>query len=86
MKSTKGVSLLSWASGNGLTAVVRLLLQKGADLNTQDQLQQTPLIWAALSGYTAIAKLLLERNGKLEVKGKARYRLLGNAVAKHIFS
>ena len=40
----QGTTLLSWAAGSGLTAVVRLLLQKGANLNARDGLKQTPLM------------------------------------------
>jgi ankyrin repeat protein len=42
--------------------VVKLLLEKGADLETKDKTYcQTPLSWAAGNGHKAVVKLLLKR-------------------------
>jgi ankyrin repeat protein len=43
---------------DGQVAVVRLLLEKGADVNAGDV---TALHWAAFRGYTASIKLLLDQ-------------------------
>jgi ankyrin repeat protein len=40
--------------------VVKLLLKKGAELETEDGYGQTPLAWAAENGHKAVVKLLLE--------------------------
>ncbi|PMD56795.1 ankyrin, partial [Hyaloscypha bicolor E] len=52
---------LYWASGNGHIDVVKLLLEKGADVNAAEQDGQTPLRWASESGHVNIVKLLLEK-------------------------
>ena len=41
--------------------MVTLLLDKGADLESQDKKDWTPLRWAAREGHEAVVKLLLER-------------------------
>ncbi len=37
---------------------MKLLLEKGADLETKDNSGQTLLLWAALNGHEAVVKLL----------------------------
>jgi hypothetical protein len=51
-------------------AVVKLLLEKGAELETEDNIGQTPLSWAATEGREAVVKLLLEKGAELETKDK----------------
>jgi ankyrin repeat protein len=43
---------------------VRLLLEKGARLKTQDDSGRTPLSWAAARGHEVVVKLLLEKGTK----------------------
>jgi ankyrin repeat protein len=38
---------------------VKLLLEKGAELETKDYHGQTPLWWAAKNGHEAVVKLLV---------------------------
>ncbi|KAI1205011.1 uncharacterized protein F4807DRAFT_444749 [Annulohypoxylon truncatum] len=59
---------LSWAAANGHEAVVKLLLEKGADIEFKDCLGQTPLSWAAEKGREAVVKLLLEKGADIESK------------------
>jgi ankyrin repeat protein len=47
---------------------VKLLLEKGAELETKDKDGRTPLSWAVRNGYGAVVKLLLEKGTKLETK------------------
>jgi ankyrin repeat protein len=48
---------------------VKLLLEKGAELESKDNYYgQTPLSWATGSGHEAVVKLLLEKGAKLESK------------------
>ncbi|PQE24784.1 ankyrin repeat and SAM domain containing 6 protein [Rutstroemia sp. NJR-2017a BVV2] len=57
-----------WALQEGHEAIVKLLLEKGAELETKSTSGQTPLSWAAGNGNEAIVKLLLEKGAELEAK------------------
>ena len=66
-KNNYGRTPLSYAVENGHEAVVKLLLEKGADLESQDQYDgRTLLLWAAKNGHEAVVKLLLEKGAELE--------------------
>ncbi|KAK5053134.1 hypothetical protein LTR84_002108 [Exophiala bonariae] len=54
-------TMLSWAVTNGSEVVVKLLLAKGADLESKDEDGGKPLYWAAANGHAGVAKLLLEK-------------------------
>jgi ankyrin repeat protein len=52
-----------------LEAVVELLLENGAELETKDEVYgQTPLSCAARYGHEAVVELLLENSAELETK------------------
>jgi ankyrin repeat protein len=44
--------------------VVKLLLEKGAELESESGNGQTPLSWAAENGHKAVMKLLLEKGAR----------------------
>jgi ankyrin repeat protein len=55
----------------GYKAVVKLLVEKGADLESKDpEYGRTLLSWAAEIGHEAVVKLLLEKGTELESKDK----------------
>jgi ankyrin repeat protein len=69
LEDSGGRTLLSWAAGKGHEAVVKLLLDNGADLETKDTTYgQTPLWWATEMGYEPVVKLLLDKGAELETK------------------
>ena len=80
-----------WAAEEGYEAVVKLLLEKGAELEAKDEMDgQTPLSWAAanglsraaVNGHEVVVKLLLEKGAELETKDDHRRTPLSWAAAK----
>jgi ankyrin repeat protein len=48
--------------------VTKLLLEKGAYVNSEDNNDLTPLLWAARGGYDAVVKQLLDKDAALDSK------------------
>lgn len=62
---------LSWAAERRHEAVVKLVLEKGAELKTRDKIHdRTPLLWAAVFGHVAVVELLLEKAAEIETRDK----------------
>lgn len=72
-------------------AIVRILVDKGANVHLMNSLGVTPLHCAAGNGYTEMVKILLENGAEIDAKdsrgctplfwaaeGSSRYRYLGN--------
>jgi hypothetical protein len=68
---SKNQSSLPRAAANGHEAVVKLLLEKGAELEAKGDSGRTPLSWATENGHEAVVKLLLEKGAELEAKGES---------------
>lgn len=60
-ENEKGQTPLFCAAYYGHTAVIKVLLERGADPNCRDRMNQTPLLYAAEQNDVAMAKALLER-------------------------
>lgn len=71
-----GRTPLSWAAQSGHDAVVKLLLDKGTELETKDSYDQTPLSWAAQSGHDAVVKLLLDKGANISMENKSDWTAL----------
>ena len=56
-----GESLIHLATKNGQLYMVELLLKRGAEVNIQDESENTPLHYAAANGKKDLVKLLLEQ-------------------------
>ncbi|KAL7755373.1 hypothetical protein ACKLNR_014471 [Fusarium oxysporum f. sp. zingiberi] len=56
------------ASYYGHHEIVKLLLEKGANVEVNDNRGCTPLLWAAAEGHEAVVKLLLEKGANVEAK------------------
>ncbi|UKZ55877.1 hypothetical protein TrVGV298_009701 [Trichoderma virens] len=66
-----GLSGLLYAVWNGHEAVVKQLLDNGADLECKDkEYGRTLLSWAAQYGHEAVVRLLLEKGADIESKDK----------------
>jgi ankyrin repeat protein len=75
-KASNGWTALRWASSNGHEAVVKLLLEKGADVelllekgadvDAKDRAGKTALQRAAENGHEAVVKLLVEKGADID--------------------
>jgi ankyrin repeat protein/nucleoside phosphorylase len=74
---------LSWSSEKGHEAMVKLLLEQGAVVETKDRRGQTPLWFAARNGHEAIVKLLLEQGAVIEPGYSGEALLLFTAEKGH---
>ncbi|KFG78686.1 ankyrin repeat domain-containing protein [Metarhizium anisopliae] len=62
---------LWWAARNEHVAVVKLLLEQGANIEARDgEYGGTPISWAAEYGHHTVVKLLLEKGADIESKGE----------------
>ncbi|KAF2181428.1 ankyrin, partial [Zopfia rhizophila CBS 207.26] len=69
LKDINGQTALSLTARYGHEVVVKLLLDKGVDLEAKDKDNgQTPLLWAAQYGHEAVVELLLNTGADLEAK------------------
>jgi len=60
---------------------VKLLLNKGADIDAESKLRNTPILMAAKAGHTAVVRLFLERGADWQLKNKMRETPLSAAKA-----
>jgi ankyrin repeat protein len=65
-RDSNGRTALSWAAERGHEAVVRLLLEKGADVEAKTTFGETALPIAARGGHEAVVRLLLEKGADVE--------------------
>ena len=67
-RDEKGRTAVSKAAESGHEAVVRLLIEKGATFEPDDQYQNTPLHLALSNGHETVALLLIEKGEDINAK------------------
>jgi ankyrin repeat protein len=70
MRDYTGQTPLHGAAERGNVAIVRFLLENGAEINAADKDNRIPLHLAAQNGHIEIVKLLIETEAKVEVVDK----------------
>ncbi len=65
VKDTWNGAPINLAARLGATAIVKLLCEKGADIESKDPTDQTPLMAAALEGHVETADFLLGKGAKV---------------------
>ncbi|KAH7175728.1 hypothetical protein EDB81DRAFT_18581 [Dactylonectria macrodidyma] len=68
MRTTEYFTDLKLASYYGHRVVVKLLLEKGAEIEADSAYGRTPLSWAAENGHEAVVRMLPEKGADVEVK------------------
>ena len=71
---------LHTAAYHGHLAICRLLLDKGAQLETKDRNDSTPLHYASYNGQVEIVRLLCDRGADVEACDDIGWRPLHNAA------
>jgi hypothetical protein len=66
----------------GLDVVVKVLLEKGADIKAKGFIGTTALHWAAKNGHDTVVRLLLEKGADIEAKDSLRRTALHWAAKK----
>jgi ankyrin repeat protein len=74
---------LSKAAREGHEAVVRLLLDRGADANAGMDRESTPLCGAARAGHEAVVRLLLDRGADVNAKTGWRHEAVVRLLLDH---
>jgi|688.fasta_scaffold711747_1 ankyrin repeat protein len=65
-----GNNALTWASKNGISEIVKMLLDKGVNPNIKNTELITPLSFASEKGYVNIVKMLLDKGADPNIKDK----------------
>jgi ankyrin repeat protein len=76
----KGITGLHLAAYFGIEPAVRLLLEKGANLNAADRRGRTPLYWATHNGHIDVVKLLLEKGANVDAADRRGWTPLYRAT------
>ncbi|XP_042858381.1 serine/threonine-protein phosphatase 6 regulatory ankyrin repeat subunit C-like [Penaeus japonicus] len=75
-----GSSPLHRAAGRGRRAVVKMLLEEGADVNAKDKSDSSPLHWAAGGGHDGVVETLLRKGARVNAENKFGQRAIHYAA------
>jgi ankyrin repeat protein len=80
-----GETLLFWSAKEGYTDLVRLLLDRGADIEQSEfhVSGSTPLIKAAFEGHIEVVKLLIERGANVNHVNDSGWTAIKYAIAQN---
>jgi len=70
IENHRGSTPLHKAASKGFPAIVRLLLDHGANVDAVDSSERTPLHWACFYGHTEVARVLLLFGPAIEITDK----------------
>ena len=80
MQTEDGVFPLFEACGNGYEAIVKYLVDHGADVNQKNNDGKTPLFWACEDGNINVVKFLVESGAKINEEDNNGYTPIFDAV------
>ena len=80
ISSNNNRTALHYASENGHTSIVKMLILNGAEVNIQSNYNSTPLHWACSSGHLTSAKELVRHGGCLSITNTNSQRPLDYIV------
>ncbi|KAL8645639.1 MAG: hypothetical protein Q9226_007208, partial [Calogaya cf. arnoldii] len=79
-RDSQGNSPLIWAARNGHGSVLRLLLDKGANISAENHEGLTGLYWAANNGHPGTVQLLLKNKANCKPRDKVGWTSLHRAA------
>jgi cytohesin len=78
--NNNGSTPLHIAAYKGHVEIVKILLDRGADLNAKDNTGHAPLHWAAIEGHVDVVRVLLDRGANPNAKNNTGHTPLHNAA------
>ena len=82
-----GLTALMFAAREGHIDIVRLLLDRGANINAINDYERTALMWAANTGHTDVVRLLLDRGANINaVDGDGDTALMSASESGHTYT
>ena len=72
--------LLNLAAGRNDKGIVQMLLKKGCNINSQDQIQNTPIYMATLNGYKEMVEFLIQNGADVNQKTKFGFTSIHAAI------
>lgn len=81
-KVSKQIAGLHLTACFGVENLAEMLIENGADINTQESYGRMPLLWAAEGGHKVLVRLLLEKGADIKSKDTSGRTPLSHAAEK----